>query len=104
MPEARITVGRDESCDIRVQSEYVSGLHAILTYDGRHWSIQDAGSTNGVRVNSQRVYGLHRIAETDRVEFSMRDVLTGERLMEMAQAAAVAQMIRIANVMKGDKG
>lgn len=41
------TLGREAGCDIRVESEWVSGLHARLARVGGGVEIVDLGSTNG---------------------------------------------------------
>jgi adenylate cyclase len=51
----RLTVGRRESCDIRLQLPNVSGLHCELSFRKGFWWIRDLGSTNGVKVNGMRV-------------------------------------------------
>jgi len=57
VPErARSLVGRDPSCDIRVEHPLVSRFHAeLLRGDDGAYRIADAGSTNGVFVNGRAV-------------------------------------------------
>jgi len=49
-----MTIGRRESCDIRLNYQNVSGTHAELTLKNGVWYLRDLGSTNGVKVNSER--------------------------------------------------
>ncbi len=42
-----VTIGRDESCEIRLAEECVSREHAKLYTTGGQWHIADAGSANG---------------------------------------------------------
>lgn len=50
-----MTVGRRQSCDIRLDYHNVSGIHAEFAFRNGVWSIRDMGSTNGVKVNGERV-------------------------------------------------
>lgn len=50
-----IRIGRREDNHIRFDNSYVSGRHAVLTFDGDNWIIQDLDSTNGTYVNHYRV-------------------------------------------------
>lgn len=49
-----MTIGRRESCDIRLNFQNVSGTHAELSYRHGVWHVRDMGSTNGVKVNGER--------------------------------------------------
>jgi adenylate cyclase len=51
----KLTIGRRESCDIRLPFPNVSGLHAELSFRSGYWHIRDKGSTNGIKVNGVRV-------------------------------------------------
>jgi len=51
-----LTIGRRESCDIRLALPNVSGMHCELSFRDGHWFIKDLGSTNGVKVNGVRVH------------------------------------------------
>ena len=46
------TVGRQTSCDAKVDDPSVSKLHASLTWTGEGWRIRDEASLNGTFVNS----------------------------------------------------
>ena len=49
-----MTIGRRESCDIRLNYQNVSGTHAELSLKNGVWYLRDLGSTNGVKVNGER--------------------------------------------------
>ena len=53
--DAIATLGRDVNNAIVVEDEFVSAEHAILTFRGRAWYVEDLGSTNGTTVNGQRL-------------------------------------------------
>lgn len=57
----RLTVGRDETCDITVNDINVSRTHAYLVAEGNGWAIEDRGSTNGTFVNDERISYLRLI-------------------------------------------
>ena len=50
VPGRRYLVGKDESCDVRVDGTYTSRRHAEIWLDEDGWHVADAGSTNGIRV------------------------------------------------------
>jgi pSer/pThr/pTyr-binding forkhead associated (FHA) protein len=50
-----LTLGRRESCDIRLNFPNISGLHAQLQFRNGYWYIRDMNSTNGVKVQGVRV-------------------------------------------------
>jgi hypothetical protein len=56
--DAVTTLGRDVNATILIDDEFVSGIHAALTYRGRAWYVEDLGSTNGTFINGSRVEGL----------------------------------------------
>jgi adenylate cyclase len=49
-----MTIGRRESCDIRLQFQNISGTHCELALKNGVWYVRDLGSTNGVKVNGER--------------------------------------------------
>ena len=50
-----MTVGRRQSCDIRLDYHNVSGMHAEFAFRNGVWTVRDMGSTNGIKVNGERV-------------------------------------------------
>lgn len=51
----RYLVGRSRLCNLVMDSEVVSGEHAMVRWTGDGWTIQDLGSTNGTYVDGRRV-------------------------------------------------
>jgi hypothetical protein len=49
------TLGRDVNNAIVVDDPFVSSEHAVLTYRGRSWYVEDLASTNGTYVNGTAV-------------------------------------------------
>lgn len=52
---ANFTIGRLPENNFYYDNGYVSGQHAVLSYDGTAWSIADTESRNGTYVNGYRV-------------------------------------------------
>ena len=49
------TIGRNDDCDLQIESPKVSREHAVITRDLTGFTIRDLGSTNGTSVNGRRV-------------------------------------------------
>jgi FHA domain len=49
------SIGRNVNNTIFVEDDFVSANHAMLTFRGRSWFIDDQGSTNGTYVNGHRI-------------------------------------------------
>jgi CheY-like chemotaxis protein len=47
----RITIGRDDSCDVAIHSSSVSHHHCVLYVHEGWWYVKDLESTNGTKVN-----------------------------------------------------
>jgi DNA segregation ATPase FtsK/SpoIIIE, S-DNA-T family len=53
--EGKITIGRNEECDIQYYSPFTSSLHAEILISGNKLILQDYNSSNGTFVNGKRV-------------------------------------------------
>ena len=49
------SIGRNVNSTIFIDDDFVSGSHAMLTFRGRSWFIEDQGSTNGTYVNGNLI-------------------------------------------------
>jgi len=66
--DAVTTIGRDVNNTIVVDDEFASASHAVLTYRGRAWYVEDLGSTNGSFVNGSPVDGVAPMAFGDELQ------------------------------------
>jgi pSer/pThr/pTyr-binding forkhead associated (FHA) protein len=62
------SVGCDESRDIRIMRDGVSGLHAKIVNSGKSWKVVDQVSGNGTFVNGKRVT-VSYLQNGDRIAF-----------------------------------
>jgi len=65
--DAVTTIGRDVNTTIVVGDRFVSTLHATLSFRGRAWYVEDAGSTNGTYVNGVPIAGVSPLGFGDEV-------------------------------------
>ena len=49
------SIGRNVNNTIFVEDDFVNANHAMLTFRGRSWFVEDQGSTNGTYVNGHRI-------------------------------------------------
>ncbi|WP_406739796.1 FHA domain-containing protein [Streptomyces atratus] len=57
-PSRSYTLGRDPQGDLTIDEARVSWRHATISWDGRSWSIEDHGSTNGTYAQGSRIQRL----------------------------------------------
>ena len=50
-----LTIGRSETCDVKIDNPYLSHVHASIFYNNGDFFISDLNSTNGTYVNDERV-------------------------------------------------
>ncbi|HEY4752930.1 MAG TPA: FHA domain-containing protein [Candidatus Limnocylindrales bacterium] len=66
--DAVTTMGRDLTNTIVLDDAFASTEHAILTFRGRVWYVEDRGSTNGTYVNGLPVAGPTAIGFGDQLQ------------------------------------
>jgi pSer/pThr/pTyr-binding forkhead associated (FHA) protein len=65
--DAVTTLGRDVNNSVVVDDDFVSADHAMLTFRGRVWFLEDRGSTNGTFLNGQLVQGVIPLGYGDEI-------------------------------------
>ncbi len=66
--DAVTTLGRDVNNTIAIEDPFVSAEHAVLTYRGQAWYLEDRGSTNGSFVNGEPVVGPSPVGFGDELQ------------------------------------
>jgi hypothetical protein len=66
--DAVTSLGRDVNNGIVLDDPFASSEHAVLTFRGRNWYIEDLASTNGTYVNGVPVEGLGPLGVGDEVQ------------------------------------
>jgi hypothetical protein len=56
--DAITSLGRDVNNTIVIDDPFASAAHAVLTYRGRGWFVEDLGSTNGTYLNGRPIAGV----------------------------------------------
>jgi pSer/pThr/pTyr-binding forkhead associated (FHA) protein len=77
--QSRLTIGRDQQCDLVLTDETVSRWHAALDRGSGGWLLSDLGSTNGTWLNGWRVTSPVRVLPGDRVSFGPISFLIADR-------------------------
>jgi len=65
--DAVTTLGRDLGSSVVVDDPYASAQHAVLTFRGRAWYVEDLRSTNGTHVNGAPVASVTGLAYGDEI-------------------------------------
>ena len=73
--DAITTLGRDVNNAIVIEDPFASSDHAILTYRGRSWYVEDLGSRNGTVLNGRPIEAVSPMGYGD--ELSIGQVLEG---------------------------
>lgn len=89
----KFIVGREQECQIRPDSEFVSRHHCVLLLDQFTLRIRDLGSKNGTHVNGRRITGDVVLCHDDMVsigEMTMQiDLIDPKRAVPTIDPALV---------------
>lgn len=82
-------IGRDPSCQLRIEERTVSTTHSCIRWDGEAWKVQDLGSTNGTFCNGRR------LARAEQATLCLNDLVSfggpgAYRVTGIGRPAAVA--------------
>jgi pSer/pThr/pTyr-binding forkhead associated (FHA) protein len=66
--EAVNSMGRDVNNTIVIDDRFASSEHALLTFRGRTWYLEDRGSTNGTWLNGEAIAGASPLGYGDEVQ------------------------------------
>ena len=88
VPEGRHEIGRNPSCDILLEGDRVSRLHARILVDADGAAIEDLASSNGVYVNDERIVGgARRLLEGDCVRLGEIEILVSYEAAPIGDAS-----------------
>ena len=62
------TLGRDVNNAIVIDDPFASAEHAVLTFRGRTWYLEDLASTNGSFINGHQITGVAALGYGDEVQ------------------------------------
>ena len=66
LKQDEVRIGRGSDCDIRINDETVSRLHAAIQRDASGFVLVDLNTTNGTYVNNKQIQ-RHRLAAADHI-------------------------------------
>ena len=61
------TLGRDVNNAVVIDDPFASAEHAVLTYRGRGWYLEDLASTNGSYINGHQIDGVAALGYGDEI-------------------------------------
>ena len=85
-----ISIGRSPSCEIVLENDQLaSRRHALLRYDGAHYTVVDLGSSNGTVVNDTEIRDATPLNHGDRVIVGEHELLFSTSVAGAAPIAGV---------------
>ena len=68
------SVGRSSSCDVVLNYNFISRLHAVISRKGKAWYISDLDSKGGVTINGKKIEDATRIKKKDVIKLAGLEV------------------------------
>jgi hypothetical protein len=69
--QPKMTIGRQEDCDLVIPDRQVSRRHACIRQDGDLHILEDLGSKNGTFLNGQELRGTHVLQDGDEIQIAL---------------------------------
>jgi hypothetical protein len=69
--QPKLTIGRQEDCDLVIPDRQVSRRHACIRQDGDLHVLEDLGSKNGTFLNGQELRGTHVLQDGDEIQIAL---------------------------------
>ena len=73
LPE--VIIGRDESCNFRIDKPTISARHARFSFHHNQWWVEDLNSSNGTYINNEPVSNSIVLTSNDQVRFGEMDYI-----------------------------
>jgi pSer/pThr/pTyr-binding forkhead associated (FHA) protein len=107
LDQARLTIGRDESNDLVLKEEGISGFHAEIQLDENDIFLIDMDSTNGTCVNGKKINGRTQIKTWDKLNFDKvaAEIINPEkRRPTVTRSAVTDEALDRTWTLKGESG
>ena len=85
-----VSIGREVDNDIQLLINGVSRYHAMLSFNGNEWYLEDLGSTNGTRVDQQKITGKVVLKQGNVISVGDQKFQFGEETPEAKQKTQTA--------------
>jgi pSer/pThr/pTyr-binding forkhead associated (FHA) protein len=102
LPAQIATIGRAMECDIVIASKSVSRENTRIHREGRHWFVEDLGSTNGTYLNGERIITAMNLRDGDSIKvgdltfiFHDPDTTTRENPIPDLEVDTTAGVVRV---------
>jgi len=102
LPSQSATIGRAVECDIVIASKSISRENTRILQNGRHWFVEDLGSTNGTYLNGERIISALNLRDGDSITvgdvtfiFHDPETTTRENPVPDLEVDAVAGVVRV---------
>ena len=79
-----VSIGREADNDLQLLINGVSRYHAMISFDGNDWYIEDLGSTNGTKVGTTQISGRVKLNPGD-------EIYIGEQHFRFGESAPAAE-------------
>lgn len=87
----RVTIGKSERCDIRLDNPYVSRMHAAVYYEDGQYYLEDLKSANGTYLNGRKISGKQVIENGDLITIREYGFTFAEGIISMGEKVSKAE-------------